>query len=426
MPYHGAVPLPLTRSHLTVLLDDGLSWLRGAMVNQPGRTRDAWMRVIAGLAGVALVAVSTSLGATIYDGMLVLVFVLALIHSGALVLTLVRPPVAAVFSVLASFGLMLAAHSATGAPWPWAVTTMITQVLVIGLLAYRAQWVLGAATFAGSVLAAAVAARVIQPSHELNATAVNMVIFASIAGAALAAGIVLRQWGVIRSQLAVERRTSEEERTRRVLAEEKTRIARELHDVIAHSMSIINVQASSAPFRHPQADEALRQEFKEISESSRRALAEMRSLLGVLRDETRPADRAPQPVLSRIPELVEQSVTAGLPVRLEGGDCLTDEGVSELTGLAAYRIVQEALSNVIRHAPGAEVVVECSRDDERIELVVRNGRSDRPGTLTGEPGHGLVGMTERAASVGGTVEYGPTDNGGYKVRAVLPLRRAEP
>jgi len=113
-------------------------------------------------------------------------------------------------------------------------------------------------------------------------------------------------------------------------------------------------------------------------------------------------------------------------VRIEGGECLTDDGVSELTGLAAYRIVQEALSNVIRHAPGADVVVECSRDDERIELVVRNSRSDRPGTLTGEPGHGLVGMSERAASVGGTVEYGSTSNGGYQVRAVLPLHRSEP
>ncbi len=135
----------------------------------------------------------------------------------------------------------------------------------------------------------------------MNATAVNMVLFASIAGAALIAGIVLRQWQVIGSQLARERRITEEERTRRVVAEEKTRIARELHDVIAHSMSIINVQASSAPFRHPQADQALRDEFEDIAASSRRTLVEMRSLLSVLRDDSEPAAKAPQPVLSRIP-----------------------------------------------------------------------------------------------------------------------------
>ena len=403
-----------------------MSWaprrIVGGVVTEVGRVPEAWTRVGAIVAGVALVAIATPLGATTYGGLLFLIFALAVIHSGALALALLRPPLAAALSLAASFGLMLAGHLGGGAPWPWAVTTLITQSLVIGLLGYRYKWMLGAVTFAGSVVLAAVAAQAIQPPHEPNSTAVNMVIFASIAGAALVAGIVLRQWEVVRTQLAGARRASEEERTRRVVAEEKTRIARELHDVIAHSMSIINVQASSAPFRHPQTDAALKEEFDDIAASSRRALTEMRSLLSVLRDDAAPNLKAPQPVLSRIPELVEQSVGAGVEVTLIGAAELEDEGVSELTGLAAYRIVQEALSNVIRHAPGAPVTVTCTRQADSIKIVVKNGpgggRAREPGV-----GHGLIGMRERAASVGGTVEYGPTDDGGYEVRAHLPLQR---
>ena len=402
----------------------------GGAVSEYGRVREAWTRVGAIAAAVGLTAVATSLGATVYGGMLIIVFLLVLVHAGSIVLALVRPPLAAVLSLGGAFSIMLTAHLGPGAPWPWAVTTMITQVIVIALIGYRFTWVLGALTLGGSVVLAAIAARVIQPPHEINATAVNMVIYASIAGAALVAGIVLRQWQVVRTQLAGAQRVSEEERTRRVVAEEKTRIARELHDVIAHSMSIINVQASSAPFRHPQTDAALKEEFDDIAASSRRALTEMRSLLGVLRDDALPALKAPQPVLSRIPELIEQSVAAGLAVKLVGRAELSDEGVSELTGLAAYRIVQEALSNVIRHAQGAAVTVSLARDTDGVDVVIRNGRpSSEPARRSGgaEPqagiGHGLIGMRERAASVNGTLETGPTDDGGYEVRAHLPLRR---
>lgn len=394
-------------------------------VSMFGRRTEAWTRIGVIAAGVALVALATSLGATIYGGYLIAVFGLALLHSGALVLVLVKPPVAAVLSLAASIGLMLVAHLGGSAPWPWSVTTMITQVLVLGLIGYRSSWRLGVATLFGSAVLAAVAAGTIQPPHEVNATAVNMVLFASIALTALIAGIVLRQWQVIGAQLVRERRVTEEERTRRVVAEEKTRIARELHDVIAHSMSIITVQASSAPYRHPQVDAALRDEFEDIAASSRRTLVEMRSLLSVLRDDTVPVERAPQPVLSKIPELIDQSVAAGLEVTLEGAELLGDDGVSELTGLAAYRIVQEALSNVIRHSPGAKVQVRVHRDDEQIELVIRNGRAEQAVQTSSDAGHGLIGMRERAASVGGAVTVGPRLGGGYEVKAVLPLEPVE-
>ncbi len=170
-------------------------------------------------------------------------------------------------------------------------------------------------------------------------------------------------------------------------------------------------------------DAALRDEFEDIAASSRRTLAEMRSLLSVLRDDTLPVAKSPQPVLSRIPELIEQSLAAGLDVRLAGDGALKDDGVSELTGLATYRIVQEALSNVIRHSPGAHVDVTFERSAEDIEVVVRNGPSTGERQAVSEPGHGLIGMLERAASVGGAVAFGPTDDRGYEVRARLPLRQ---
>ncbi len=114
-----------------------------------GRRREAWTRIGAIAAGVALVAVATSLGATLYNGYLIVVFGFVLLHSGALVLVLVRPAVAAVLSLAATFGIMFVAHLGGSAPWPWAVTTMITQTLIVGLIAYRATWLLGALTFAG-------------------------------------------------------------------------------------------------------------------------------------------------------------------------------------------------------------------------------------------------------------------------------------
>ena len=141
--------------------------------------------------------------------------------------------------------------------------------------------------------------------------------------------------------------------------------------------------------------------------------------IGVLRDPDAPVARTPQPHLSGIPELVAQSERSGVDIRLTGADALVDDGVSEVTGLTAYRIVQEALSNVIRHAPGAAVTVKASRG-RALDIAVVNGPGEHVGAAA-EPGHGLLGMRERAASVGGTFVYGPTPEGGYEVRATLPL-----
>ena len=400
------------------------------IVEKVGRRREPWIRLIAIVVATALLVVSASLDATLYAGALIPVFVLVLAHSTALVLALIRPRIAAATSIVVCFALPLVANGGGGAPWPWAVTTLITQALIIGVITHRAGWIIGLGTLVASTAVSGIAALVSPVAHEQDAVAVSLVVFTSVAGAGLGLGLAWRQWQVIRSQLAREREVSDAERARRVVAEEKTRIARELHDVIAHSMSIINVQASSAGARHPGIDVALRAEFEDIAGASRRALAEMRSLLSVLRDEHAPRELGPQPTLSRIPELVERSTVSGTPVRLTWVGSRSDDDAADSVGLAAYRIVQEALSNVIRHAGGAAVDVRIDRGGDSIAIVVENSRPTTvaagavpagavPDAVAG--GQGLLGMRERAASVGGTLDSGPTASGGYLIRARLPL-----
>ena len=215
-------------------------------------------------------------------------------------------------------------------------------------------------------------------------------------------------------QLEVEH----EERARLAAEAERSRIARELHDVIAHSLGVMVVQAGAA-------EEVLRsdppravQPIREIQATGRRALAEMGSLLGVLRaghDEV--IDRAPQPGLGDLEALVNEARAAGLPVELEVDASLAplQSGVE----LSVYRIVQEALTNARRHAGDARARVSVgSRDDQLVVEVVDDG----PGVpATGGSGLGLVGMRERVGVFGGSLEAGPRPAGGFRVRAAFPL-----
>jgi signal transduction histidine kinase len=209
-----------------------------------------------------------------------------------------------------------------------------------------------------------------------------------------------------------------------MLAEERARIARELHDVVAHSMSIINVQAATARYRHPDFDAGALAEFEDIGVASRQALDEMRGLLDVLRDGDGPGEKRPQPRFEDLPELIAQAERAGMVVAFASTAERGGAPVGEVVGVVAYRIVQEALSNAIRHAPGSAVEVRCARRGDALELVIRNA----PGVQApadGDAGYGLIGMAERAASVGGTVRSGATEDGGFEVIAVLPLRRRQ-
>jgi len=220
--------------------------------------------------------------------------------------------------------------------------------------------------------------------------------------------------------LAVQTGRAEDERARRAVLEERTRIARELHDVVAHHLSLIAVRAETAPYRLAGLPEPAQAEFGSLSEVAREALAEMRRLLGVLRHD-QPADLAPQPNLADVPSLVDAARQAGLAVELSVPPAL--DHVPSGVGVCAYRIVQESLSNASQHAPGAAVTVSVGRDSGAVLLRVANGPGWPAGSSENHhgPGHGLTGMRERVALLGGSLSAEPSPDGGFVVSAVLPL-----
>ncbi|MGW4642434.1 sensor histidine kinase [Sphaerisporangium sp. NPDC004334] len=225
-------------------------------------------------------------------------------------------------------------------------------------------------------------------------------------------------------RLDEERRRGEEQRAARVVLEERTRIARELHDIVAHHMSVIAIQAEAVPLRAHGDVAALEAGLAEIRVLSLAALAEMRQVLGVLRGSDGRRETAPQPGLDRMDDLIGNVRAAGLAVTAEVSGSLD---LPAAVGLSAYRILQESLSNAMRHAPGAPVRAEIERTVAELRLSVTNGPSGAPAPGTPDaPGQGIAGMRERAALLGGTLEAAPMADGGFWVTATLPLAPAEP
>jgi signal transduction histidine kinase len=211
-----------------------------------------------------------------------------------------------------------------------------------------------------------------------------------------------------------------EEQAQRAVAEERGRIARELHDVIAHGVSVIVVQAQAGPHLvdDPQRVVGV---FRAIESSGRDALVELRRLLGILRSEDQELAIGPQPGLGSLQSLLEQMRTAGLPVRLriEGEPVHLPAGID----LSAYRIVQEALTNVVKHAGDAAAEVVIRYAPRALELAIVDDGHGRAAARNGA-GHGLIGMRERVALYSGTLEAGTQNGGGYAVRARLPFGAA--
>ncbi|RFU40005.1 sensor histidine kinase, partial [Actinomadura logoneensis] len=244
--------------------------------------------------------------------------------------------------------------------------------------------------------------------------------------APVAAGAGAVRWARARA----ERQTAAERTIGATLLEntaksERARIARELHDVVAHHISMIAVQAETARLATPglPADGAKR--LLGIGDTARAALTEMRRLLGVLREdagEGEQAARRPQPGLAQLVELVDEArATTGSAVRLivSGSVAALDPGVE----LTAYRIVQEALTNARRHAPGTAVDIELHYASDALRLRVRD-LGPGPRDDVRPDAHGLLGMRERAATVGGELRTGPAPGGGFLIEATLPGRPA--
>jgi signal transduction histidine kinase len=206
-------------------------------------------------------------------------------------------------------------------------------------------------------------------------------------------------------------------------ATERARIARELHDVVAHNVSVMVVQAEGAAYAMDTAPENTRKALGAIADTGRSALAEMRRLLGVLRTKDGEADRAPQPGIDQLEDLLEQVRSTGLPVdfKIDGVPVELPQGVA----LAAYRIVQESLTNALKHAAPGPVVVRLGWAGPLLAVEVSSVFGDRAGPRAPGSGAGLVGMRERVALLGGAIETGPvrTDDGPriWRVRAELPV-----
>jgi signal transduction histidine kinase len=244
--------------------------------------------------------------------------------------------------------------------------------------------------------------------------------FALLYGSPWAVGFVLRQRERRITELAGETtqlRQQQAEHERRAIANERARIARELHDIISHSISVITIQTQAIRRRlgpaHVEADD-----LQAVEATARQAMAEMRRLLGVLRADDDPVALTPQPGLDQLPRLITDTKAAGVAVQLhiEGDPVPLPPGVD----LTAFRILQEALTNVRKHAPRAQVAVLIHYTGTRLELRVDNDGAAPPDTNTNGVGQGLVGMRERVMVYGGTLEVGHRTDG-FTVAASLPL-----
>ncbi|MCR2783515.1 MULTISPECIES: histidine kinase [unclassified Microbacterium] len=384
----------------------------------------AWCTVAAFCAALFTAAVPVT--TAVYDVPLLAAFAICTAQSGSLILTIFRPLVGTAAQLAAIVALALATRGVPEQPWPLPVTGLISLGALILLVGIRERWIVSLTVWWVSivVLVAVIAASPTQYASP-DQWGANLIIYSSYTVTVLAAAIAVGQRARIRSDLARARRDIELEQAQRLYVEERARIARELHDVVAHSMSIIHMQAISAPFRlRDAAPAAIEEEFSDIARSARAALSEMRQLLGALRSGDDDADLLPQPQLTELSELTQSASRAGTDVELVIDPRAYSS--SSLVQLTAYRIVQEALSNIVRHAAGAPTTVRVSVDEESVLIVVRNARSGHAtGAAPGGPivdrgGEGLRGMRERVSLLGGHLSTGPTPDGGYLVDAALP------
>ncbi|WP_330271864.1 sensor histidine kinase [Lentzea sp. NBC_00516] len=215
--------------------------------------------------------------------------------------------------------------------------------------------------------------------------------------------------------------TERDQQAKIAVGEERSRIARELHDIVAHSVSVMIVHADGAAYTIRSQPEVAENAVRTIADTGRQALTEMRRLLGILRSDDAETQWAPQPDARGVVELAENTRAAGVPVRLEITGDVDDLPVG--VGLGVYRIVQEALTNTIKHAgAGTTAMVRLARMPEELRLeVTDNGFGTPHDVVKVSGGNGLIGMRERAAVLGGEFEAGPNPGGGWRVRATFPL-----
>jgi signal transduction histidine kinase len=288
---------------------------------------------------------------------------------------------------------------------------VIVELYTVARLGNRQRWLVVAGVTAIAVIVAIV---VIEGSLELTAIGLRLL----LVFAALAVGDTVRSRLALRAatrERAVREAREREEENRRRAAEERVKIARELHDTLAHSLVAINVRAGVAIDLHDSQDPSAA--LMDIKQVSATALRDLRATLSLLREPDDQAPTTPSSDLRSLPGLVEQARRAGLHTDIDLD--IDHAAVPSAIGGAAFRIVQEALTNVLRHADASSARVSVRAKADKLDIdVTDDGRANRTGV---EAGLGLRGMFERATALGGHLDVGPREEGGWRVHAVLPL-----
>jgi signal transduction histidine kinase len=328
--------------------------------------------------------------------------VLSAAGAAPLLLRASRPLEAWRLSFVTIFLARILFAGSTGTPYP--PTFAIVYLLCLYSVAVRCE----RAVTVGAMVLSTIGCVLLDPASGA---------FSLLCGVPLLLGYTVR---VRRSTKRVLAEQEARHAGERAVLQERQRIARELHDVVAHHMSVIAIQAEAAPYKVTDPPPELAESFADIRSSALEGLNELRRILGVLRTDDA-AQTAPQPGLDRLEEVVASARGGGLTVEttVAGEATVLPQGV----GLSAYRILQEALSNAMKHAPGSFVRIGIFYTPDTLALRVTNGPGTGPRPVAGSGGgHGLVGMRERAAMLGGDVQAGPTLDGGFALAATLPLR----
>ncbi|MFD8495428.1 sensor histidine kinase [Amycolatopsis sp. NPDC059657] len=292
--------------------------------------------------------------------------------------------------------------------WPWSPGLALTAALVLYLVGETHDQPVLACV---AVISVAAMAPFVRDWRDL-------VLLAALTSVPLFIGNLVRQRRLAEQERLARHQQRIAEDTKLAVLEERTRIARELHDVVAHHMSVLALRTDSARYRFPAMTDDLRTEFAALTDTAREGMTELRRLLGVLRTESDAAPTSPQPDIARVADLVGR-------VRALGTDCTLEvhgdfDALPAGVGLSLYRIVQEALSNAARHSPGAAVRVEVRVEAGVVRATVCNDPSESTGPIE-PPGHGLLGMRERVTMLSGKLETGATPDGGFRVALAIPL-----
>ncbi|MET9381001.1 histidine kinase [Streptomyces sp. NPDC002928] len=342
---------------------------------------------------------------------------LGLLALAPVLLTMVRPVGAFWLSMVATPVAAVLGSDWDG-EWPWLSGSFACHLVVLTLVAIRTRPRTAAWMWALTGAYGMVSESAFRGGHYFGSNTMELLFVSALALLAVTVWQIRRE---ARQEVTAQQTVTAHERSRRTLLEERTTIARELHDVVAHHMSVVAIQAEAAPYRVENPPPELERAFATIRENAVAALTELRRVLGVVRAEDYEAPDAPQPTLAELDALLANVRDAGLRV-----DKAVTGAVRELpqgVELSAYRIVQEALSNTLRHAPGASARVEIGYVLGGLGLRIVNGPLPELSLVKPSPGagHGVTGMRERVSMLNGEMTAGPTEEGGYEVTVFLPV-----